>query len=195
MPLAVLLPAMLAFVLSGSPQGGQSVLLEIRVFDGPEEVTGQTRVVVHAAGDRSQAVVESPTGTAPIELRVAEGIYDAQAIQERDGQVVNIQWANRLVVMKYPDEGGRHLEVLNFRSGFGALQIRAPDGSPPAVTLHASGQRETAAGPVTGPGYALFVVPAGIYAVTVKREGQPIRHDGIEVPRDRTRLWILPAAK
>jgi hypothetical protein len=132
-------------------------------------------------------------GQAGVELEVPEGIYDVQAIEERDGSVVNIQWANRLVVMPYPDEGGRHLEVLNFQAGFGALQVRGTPGGTPEVALQ-TGSKE-AARAIQGQGYILFVVPAGTYDVLVRRGERSVRHSGIEVPRDRTRLWVVPADK
>jgi hypothetical protein len=129
-----------------------------------------------------------------VELTVAEGIYDAQAIRESGGEVVSIRWANRLVVMKYPDEGGRHLEVVNFKNGFGALQVRAPDGSQPDVALFPPGSRgKEVAPPVIGQAYALFVVPAGKYDLFVKGE-RASWHAGIDVPLDRTRLWLVPPA-
>ena len=201
MPRTLLTALLLAFVLSAaSPptaQTPQTLLLELRVFNGHEEVTNQTRVFVHRAGDRGTPIVDAGGGPPRIELKVQEGIYDVQAVQERDGQVVNIQWANRLVVMAYPDEAGRHLEVLNFRSGFGALQIRADDGSAPHVSIHEpGGTNKEAAVVIGGAGYSLFVVPAGVYEVTVKRGEKPsIRHPGIEVPKDRTRFWLVPPDK
>ena len=71
-------------------------------------------------------------------------------MHERDGRVLNIRWANRLVVMAYPDESGHHLEVINFRNGFGALQIRAPGGGQPDVALYEPGKRDKpAAAPLT----------------------------------------------
>ena len=182
----------LAFAPTGPPP--QPVLLEIRVFDGPGEVTRDTRVVVHATNDRSEPIATVGGGAATIELNVPQGIYDVQAIHERDGQVVNIQWANRLVVMRYPDEGGRHLEVLNFKNGYGALQIRSADGSLPDVTLHAGEGKEVATR-ISGPAYVLFVVPAGSYEVRARRGARVSRYSGIEVPRDRTRLWLTPQEK
>jgi hypothetical protein len=189
-PTAFLLASTLALLVSASIQS-ETLLLELRVFNGSEEVTSQTRVLVHRAGDRGTPFAESGGG-ARIEINVPEGIYDVQAIHERDGQVVNIQWANRLVVMPYPDERGRHLEVLNFKSGFGALQVRAADGSRPEVSLHHPGVRDKeAAQVVTGAGYALFVVPAGLYDLSERRADRTVRQSGIEVPRDRTRLWLV----
>lgn len=190
---SLLLPAAPA----AAAQTPQTLLLELRVFNGHEEVTNQTRVFVHRAGERGTPIAEAGGGPSRIELKVEEGIYDVQAVQERNGQVVNIQWAQRLVVMAYPDEAGRHLEVLNFRHGFGALQVRAADGSMPGVSIHEPGAtNKEAAAVVGGAGYSLFVVPAGVYEVTVKRgEKPPVRHADIEVPQDRTRLWIVPPDK
>jgi hypothetical protein len=177
------------------PQSPGQLLLELRVFNGQAEVSSSTRVTVHRAGDRGKPMAVIAGGPAGVELQVAEGMYDVQAIEERDGNVVNIQWANRLVVMPYPDEGGRHLEVLNFRAGFGALQVRAGGGATPEVVLHAAGSNKEAAKATTGPGYVLFVVPAGSYDVLVRHGDRSVRHSGVEVPRDRTRLWIVPEDK
>jgi len=198
LPTALLIVLLLLPSTSASSgQTAQTLLLELRVFNGSEEVTNQTRVFLHRAGDRGTPVAEAGGGPPRIELKVDEGIYDVQAVRERDGQVVNIQWANRLVVMAYPDEAGRHLEVLNFRSGFGALQIRAADGSTPTVSIHEpSAATKEAAAAVGGAGYSLFVVPAGVYELAVKRGDRPaVRHPQIEVPKDRTRLWLVPPDK
>jgi hypothetical protein len=184
--------ALVALVLGGS-QAGSGLVLELRVFNGQAEVSSTTRVTVHRAGDRGKPVAVIAGGQAGVELEVPEGIYDVQAIEERDGSVVNIQWANRLVVMPYPDEGGRHLEVLNFQAGFGALQVRGTPGGTPEVALQ-TGSKE-AARAIQGQGYILFVVPAGTYDVLVRRGERSVRHSGIEVPRDRTRLWVVPADK
>jgi hypothetical protein len=182
-----------AMLLPDGTSDAAALLLELRVFNGTAEVTSHTRVTVHRAGDRGQPLAQATGGRNGIELQVPEGIYDVQAIEERDGQVVNIHWANRLVVMPYPDEAGRHLEVLNFKSGFGALQVRAPGGSPPDVTLYSGGARDKVlAVAVKGSGYSLFVVPAGVYDVMVKRADRTTSHTGVEVPRDRTRLWLVP---
>jgi len=183
--------ALVALVLGG-PQAGSGLVLELRVFNGQAEVSSTTRVTIHRAGDRGKPVAVIAGGQAGVELEVPEGIYDVQAIEERDGSVVNIQWANRLVVMPYPDEGGRHLEVLNFQAGFGALQVRGTPGTP-EVALQ-TGSKE-AARAIQGQGYILFVVPAGTYDVLVRRGERSVRHSGIEVPRDRTRLWVVPADK
>jgi hypothetical protein len=149
---------------------------------------------VHRAGEHSKPIAQTTARTGRLELNVPAGIYDAQAIREVDGKVANIRWAERLVVMPYPDEGGHHLEVVNFTAGFGALQVRAPKpGAIADLALYKPGQRgRPAATPVDGPGYVLFVVPAGLYDIQVRSEPKPAWYSNVEVPADRTRLWLLP---
>jgi hypothetical protein len=97
--------------------------------------------------------------------------------------------------MPYPDEAGHHLQVLNFTNGYGALQIRRASGDAPAeeFTLFPAGDRaqprHAAAGTRT---YTLFVVPTGRYDLEVRRDSDVTWHQDIEVPLDRTRLWIAP---
>jgi hypothetical protein len=166
--------------------------LHIRVFSGSEEVSTETRVTVFKAGERQSPVAESRPGM-PLEASVAAGSYDAQAIHERDGRVVAIKWAERLLVMPYPDEDGRHLEVINLQNGFGALEVRGREPGTPDVAIFATGSRQQeAARLASGPDYALFVVPAGRYDLRVRRDGQTMWHPDIEVPLDRTRFWLMP---
>ena len=80
----------------------RQLTLELRMFNGGEEVTAQTRATVHRAGDRGDPLVQIAPSDGRVQLRLAAGIYDVQAIHERDGRVLNIRWANRLVVMPYP---------------------------------------------------------------------------------------------
>jgi hypothetical protein len=121
-----------------------------------------------------------------------------QAVRQQAGQVTNVRWAERLVVMAYPDEGGRHLEVINFASEHGALQLRwaegqAPDPAGVAVTVTRDGEtRPTAARTLHGLGYLLLVLPTGTYDVRVTRPGKaPIELPKTEVPADRTRMKVL----
>jgi hypothetical protein len=187
----------LALVISLAVQqlAQQTLTLELRIFDGTEEVTSQTRLKLHRTGERSNSLAQTNPGLHRVELKVGEGIYDVQAIRERAEEVISIRWANRLVVMPYPDEGGHHLEVVNFKSGFGALQIRSRDGSRPDVALYSAGSRnKEIASPFVGPTYMLFVVPAGKYDLFVKGD-RSAWHAGIDVPLDRTRLWLVPDAR
>jgi hypothetical protein len=168
--------------------------LEIRVFHGLEEVTAETRVTVHRAGERGQPVAQIGRGDAGRTMKVAPGLYDCQAVRERDGRVLNIRWAERLVVMPYPDEAGYHLEVINLMTGFGALQVptTTAGGTHVEVALFGAGQRGRPTASASGPGYTLFAVPAGQYDLEIKRGPRITWQNGVEVPLDRTRLWVVP---
>lgn len=172
----------------------QQLTLELRVFNGSEEVTAQSRVTIHRAGDRGEPMMNAGATTGRVQLQIPAGIYDVQAIHEREGRVLNIRWANRLVVMAYPDEAGHHLEVINFKNGFGALQVRDPgEKPPPDVAIYEAGKREKpAAVPVTTSSYLLFVVRAGTYDVLARAGGKSVWHTAVDVPVDRTRLWVTP---
>lgn len=168
------------------------ITLMVRVFNGADDVTAESRVNIFKAGDRQQAIAESRAKRV-VETSVDQGMYDAQVIQERDGRVLNIRWAERLIVMPYPDEAGRHLEVINFQNGFGALEVRGHAPAAPDVEIFVAGSHEQEAGKrMSGTGYALFVVRAGRYDLRVQHDGQTAWYPDIEVPADRTRLWIEP---
>jgi hypothetical protein len=180
-------------VMFGLQQSTAPLTLRIRVFNGGEDVTNETQIKVFKAGEHQTPVAEA-RGRATVETSVEPGIYDAQVIREREGRALNIRWAERLIVMPYPDEGGRHLEVINFQTGYGALEIRSKDAGAPDVAIFAAGSRQQeAAKRFNGPNYTLFVVPAGRYDLRLTREGQTTWHPDIEVPVDRTRLWVAPS--
>jgi hypothetical protein len=196
---AVSLVASLITTAAPSPQSAQSttpIRTEFRVFDGTREVTTQTRLRVRPSGSSEEGRV---VDGGELRLELPPGIYDVQAVRQESGQVVGIRWAERLVVMPYPDEGGRHLEVINFTNSYGALQLRWPDGQAPdpagiAVTVSKSGEaRPVPARVIAGLGYLLLVLPADTYDVRITRTGQdPIVLSGIEVPADRTRMKVIP---
>jgi hypothetical protein len=173
-------------------QAPSLLTLEIRVFFGLEEVTRETRLTVHRAGERGQPVAQIGRSDAHT-IKVQAGLYDCQAVHERDGRVLNLRWAERLIVMPYPDEAGQHLEVINLTPGFGALQVptNTAAGGSIEVALFNTGQRSRSTPSVSGAGYALFVVPAGQYDLEIKRGGRITWQNGIEVPLDRTRLWVV----
>jgi hypothetical protein len=186
---------LLLALLAGHPSQ-RPLTLEIRTYRGTEDVSRATRVMVHRAAERKAPYGQILPGVQRT-VAVPPGIYDAQAVHERDGRVLNIRWAHRLVVMPYPDEGGHHLEVINFDSGFGALQIRGTAGGAPGadteVALFTAAEHGQPAATATTPGpYVLFVVRAGPYDVLIRR-GSTLRwHHAVDVPLDRTRLWIVP---
>ena len=174
-------------------QQAKTLTLLVRVFHGSGEVTAETRVTVHRAGERGDPVAQTTGRHGRVELIVPAGIYDVQAIREREGRVLNIRWAERLVVMPYPDEEGRHLEVINFLNGYGALQVRKRGTAAPDATIHTPADHERpAATRVEGNDYVLFVVLAGKYDVQTRDAGGVTWHTQIDVPLDRTRLWFVP---
>ena len=186
----------LATALAAADQAGdpaKPLTLELRVFNGIDEVTAETRATIHRAGDRGEPLLHASSSEGRVEVRLAPGIYDVQAIHEREGRVLNIRWANRLVVMPYPDEPGHHLEVINFRNGFGALQIRASGGGQPDVALYEPGKRDKpVAAPLTRSTDLLFVVRAGSYDLLARGPARSAWHQAVDVPLDRTRLWVTP---
>jgi hypothetical protein len=181
--------AVFALVTALAVQAPATVRLQVRVFNAAEEVTGETRVTLYKAGDHASPVAVSPSHRL-LDVDVPAGLYDAQAIHEKDSRVLNIRWAERLVVMPYPDEAGVHLEVINFESDFGALEVKSR--RPVNVALYADGDRSReAAKPVSGNGYVLFVAPAARYDLRLESGGRVTWHAGVDVPRDRTRFWIV----
>ena len=171
----------------------QTLTLELRVFDGTEEVTAHTRTTLHRPEDHGEPLFKGVPSGGRLEFQVPAGIYDAQAIHEREGRVLNIRWANRLVVMAYPDELGHHLEVINFKNGYGALQIREPGGAKPDAAIYEAGDRaKPATTPHSSTSYLLFVVRAGTYDLLSRRSGKASWYVAVDVPLDRTRLWVAP---
>jgi hypothetical protein len=177
------------------------VTAEFRVFAGSEEITATTRLRIMPTGTREKSLT-APEGKRLV-TAIAPGIYDVQALRLRPEGIVAIRWAERLVIMHYPDEAGRHLEVINFHSGYGALQLRTAKGSIAQYELAVfpAGDRSAAAGePVDGEDYRLFVLKTGRYDVRVRPAGTPPDVDNtrwlldVEVPADRTRLKIIPSS-
>lgn len=167
------------------------VTAEFRVFAGSEEITASTRLRIMPTGTREKSLtVREGKGLLTL---LAPGIYDVQALRLRPEGIVAIRWAERLVIMHYPDEAGRHLEVINFEPGYGALQVRAAKGPIASydVVVFSAGDHTNAAGTaIEGDDYRLFVLKAGRYDIRVRHAEAPedIWLLGIEVPADRTRM-------
>jgi hypothetical protein len=171
MPAIVLLAATVV-ALAGSAAVRQpqpeprDVSCEFRVFNGEADVTAETRLRVYPAGQRAQPRDVEPGRT----LVFPSGFYDVQAVRQRDGVVVNIRWAERILVQRYPDEGAHHLEVINFDSRYGAVQVVLPEGTDSARSRASAcvAGSPTPAGHVSrGDGYLLIVLPAGRYDVSL----------------------------
>ena len=183
--------AVLASAMVMQAAGSRPIALHIRVFDGGDEVTAQSRIAVFKAGDR-----ESPVHGSDGVFMVPPGFYDAQVIREKDGNVAGIRWAEHLVVQAYPDESGTHLEVVNLQSGFGALEVRGGAGAVPDAALFARHARDREiAHRIDGGDDALFVVPAGVYDLRITENGHVSWHPEIEVPADRTRFVLARQLK
>jgi hypothetical protein len=189
------------------PVDTTSVRLELRIFDGPDDVTGETRVRLFPRGQRTNDLPTTSTPGQAITATVPVGFYDAQAIREKRGEVAGLRWAEQLLVQRYPDEYGRHLEVINFKPGYGALQIRpAPDAAAAAkgwtAAAYASGDAAGAAAKEAGKAVVagedlLFALPAGSYDVKLTMSDKTTQWmRDIEVPADRTRLktWSTGAS-
>ena len=184
-----------------------TVLLELRIFDGPDDVTGETRVRLFPRGQRTNDLPTTSTPGQAITATVPVGFYDAQAIREKRGEVAGLRWAEQLLVQRYPDEYGRHLEVINFKPGYGALQIRpAPDAASAAkgwtAVAFASGDSAGTGGKEAGKAVVagedlLFALPGGSYDVKLTMGDKTTQWmRDIEVPADRTRLktWSTGAS-
>jgi hypothetical protein len=179
---------------AAAPQGDGHVDLQIRVFDGIEEVTLETEVTLYRAGRQDTPLARGETRPEGIVFRVPVGSYDAQAIRLEEGRVVAIRWAEGLTVAMYPNEAGRHLEVINFQRGHGALQLREPGDrvdrpAPWEAMAFAPGDRTQIVGRASmAAGYGVLVLPAGTYDVLVRRGGDLEWHAGVDVPLGRTAL-------
>ena len=180
------------------PPGGPNVRLQVRVFDGVADVTRDSRVRLYPAGRRNAPIRLTLGPDRAYEADVPVGLYDVQAVRMRSGSVAGVRWIERMLVQKYPDEFGRHLQVINLQDGFGALQIR-PDGAdggpagwsavatPPGVPATEIGKARA-----LGPDL-LLVVPAGTYDIKViLPSAQPAWLTAIDIPDARTRLKTWP---
>jgi hypothetical protein len=167
-----------------------------RIFSGTDEVTAATRVRVRVSGTTEEEggiVLNGPA----LAAELAPGIYDAQAIHHRRGRVLNVRWAERLVIVRYPDEGEEHLEVINFLPNFGALQLRLPPRTraDPAMVTIEDGAGADRARVYPGSDYLLVVAPAGTYTFTVSLPTGPATLPPVEIPADRTRMRVLGGAE
>jgi hypothetical protein len=79
----VLLALARPLALTRSPQA--ALALEIRVFNGGEEVTSDARISVHRPGERSSPVARSVPHSDHLEIHVPLSICDVQAIREKEG--------------------------------------------------------------------------------------------------------------
>ena len=186
------LSLLLLAALSAGAQDSGPLTLDVRVFRGQNEVTRETTVTAFPAGARTggREVPLLPSGER--QLRLNAGQYDLQLVQQQDGKVGGIAWTTLRLLVGYPGEHGRHLEVLNFDKSFGALQLREYGSATPGapvwqVRLLRKDGTEVARG-FSGDGYRLLVAPAGTYDIAVDRPGRPLRLPDVEVKANLTYL-------
>ncbi len=191
LPLDVSEPAARAL----QPDQATSLRLDLRVFDGLDEVTDATVITVYDAGSRTtpRVVPAGPEGERRIALPA--GQYDLQLLHQDDGRVLAVRWTSLRLLVAYPGEHGRHLEVLNLRPGHGALQVRRAGATPEtgvvgwSATLRHGGRDTAAATAVPGDGYLLFVAPPGRYDLDVRTpDGRHERIRDVEIRENLTYL-------
>ncbi len=186
-----LLPVLL-FLTLGIGVQSSPLSLDVRVFRGPVEVTRDTHVNVFPAGTRTNGQAAPLSSSGERQLSLAAGQYDLQLVQHDEGKVSGIAWTTLRLLVDYPGEHGRHLEVLNFDKTFGALQIRAAVPATPGAPawtarLVRKDGSEVARG-VSGDGYQLLVAPAGTYDVVIEPSAgaAPVRLPDVDVRANLT---------
>jgi hypothetical protein len=164
--------------------------LDIRVFNGAADVTRETTVTVFDTGTRTNGrpVPYLPSGER--QLPLPPGQYDLQLVRHQDGKVSGIAWSTLRLLVAYPGEAGRHLEVVNFAKDWGALQVRPERQSQSAAGTWSSrllrkDGSEVARG-VSGSGYQVLVAPAGAYDMVVEAPGLSPHRQAVEVKANLT---------
>jgi hypothetical protein len=186
-----------------TPAQAGKVRLQLRIFEGGEDITREARLQLYPRGQRTSEIATTLGPDQAYETDVEPGFYDVQLIKERRGQVLGVRWVEQILVQRYPDEYGRHLQVLNLNPEFGALQIRPAPGdvasskgwSAVAVAPGDAARELAKARPIGDD--LLIVMPAGKYDVRVSlgdRSTSWLRE--VDIPGDRTRLktWTAKAA-
>jgi hypothetical protein len=173
-----------------------AIVLEIRVFDGTRELTQDATVKLYPAGRRDEpASAPVPRAGRRLTFEVAPGLYDAQVTHQGRNEALSIRWAERLAVMRYPDEEGEHLEVINFKSGFGALQLRPAPGQPAPLEIAAfrvGDHSSPVSTGIKGGSYLLLVLEAGRYDILTRTATGSAWWPSFDIPSDRTRMKLVP---
>ena len=178
-------------------QSSAPVELLVRVFNGPDEITEHCQIAVYAADTRDTPLVPDLHPAVGHQVAVVPGLYDLQITWRGAGDTVAVEWAAHLSVLRYPDDGGRHVEILNMQPGFGALLVRPPgtwldSDRDWRVSAFLHGGVGRAGFPSTGgTDYRLFILPAGRYDLVADLGSTELRVIDVEVPAQRTRLKLL----
>lgn len=181
--------------LGAAPQATQGLRLDIRVFDGTAEVTRDTIVSLYNSGSRVDPRRVPVAANGERQMTLPPGQYDLQLLHQDDGRVLGVRWTSLRLLVAYPGEHGQHLEVLNMRPGYGALQVRRAGTQPElgavpwTATLRPAGGGSPVRESLRGDGYLLFVAPPGRYDLEVRpATGAPQVLREVEVREDLTYL-------
>ncbi len=160
-------------------QAAPPLALDVRVFRGSTEVTRETNVTVFPSGARTGGRPAPLLATGERQVTLASGQYDLQLVQHQEGRVSGLAWTTLRLLVRYPGETERHLEVLNFDDAWGALQVRqhgsrSTGAARWSARLLRKDGSEAARG-VAGEGYQVIVAPAGTYDVVIEHPEKPVR--------------------
>ncbi len=190
----------LVCLLAPAGAGAQSsapVELLVRVFDELDEITAQCRIAVYTADTRAAPLVPDLRPGTGHHVEVEPGLYDLQITWHGPGDTVAIEWARHLSVLWYPDEGGRHVEIVNLQPVFGALLVRPPvawleakDDWRVSAFLH-GGVGRAGFEPVDGTDHKLFILPTGRYDLVASLGSTELTVTEVAGPAQRTRLKLL----
>ena len=142
------------------------------------DVTRETRVRLFPAGRRGTPIKLTLGADRAYEADVPVGLYDVQAIRDDGGadSIAGVRWVERMLVQKYPDEYGRHLQVVNLKR-----RVRCAADPPRQRHRHAAGWSAVATPPGV-PGHrsrqgarARSRSPAGRAGRHLRRQGDAAR--------------------
>ena len=187
-------------LLAPAGAGAQSsapVELIVRVFDELDEITVHCQIAVYAADTRDAPLVLDLRPGRGHYVEVEPGLYDLQITWRGPGDTVAIEWAEHLSVLWYPDEGGRHVEIVNLQPVFGALLVQPPvtwletDRDWRVSAFLHGGVGRAGFEAVDGTDHRLFILPAGRYDLVASLSSTELTVTDVEVPAQRTRLKLL----
>ena len=173
-----------------------AVTLQVRVFDGVDEVTADTKITAYVTGDRTSALVATFASESH-SLELQPGIYDLQITRDEIDDTASVKWYKHLWIQHYPDQLAGHLEVLNLQAVFGTLLVRPPkgwldNGRPWHVgAFLTEGEGRSGFEPIESEEQRLFILPAGHYDMRARQGAWELTREAVEVPAGRTRLIHL----